>query len=547
MKRAIIILSAFLTMLFAASCSPAEIRQAKVMTQAEIDEYNNKIHPGGDDTEEPGDTEDPGNPGNPDTPVVPEVQKVYYVSVGGAGEKTGVDAANAIDLGGFRSLVRDNADASKLSGVTVHFAAGTYILGDSNHPGGLEIAFGSSLTKVKLSLEGVDGTIFSGDSKYRILHAGAKLDLSVKGITFSNGYTTGHGGAIYAEGCSLNMENCTISMNKSATGTSNNENNGGAIYLHKDLISASFKDCVFDKNRISENGGNQFGGAVRIEAASSANEVSFDGCVFTGNYAKQGACINVNALTRLNINNCLFKGNSAESRGMIQVANGVVFINGSTFYGNTTTINNGWGVDIHGKAYLCLNNCTIYGNSNSSTTDGNNNAAINGYHSMLMTNCTVIESCQLGLMRIDDAAGKQVLCNNILINTSGKTTLVGNTDAATVTLGHNAMSPVTGFTAFTAAASDLVNCTETSFGSHSYNEASRAYTWNGTLDGFTPASQDDVEAAMLENFDLSISNLISNIGQAFHDWLEDMNPAGYTTDGRGVARAGSWWPGAYQN
>ena len=71
-----------------------------------------------------------------------------------------------------------------------------------------------------------------------------------------------------------------------------------------------------------------------------------------------------------------------------------------------------------------------------------------------MVNCTLIESCQLGLLRIDDAAGRQVLCNNILINTAGKPVLVGNTSAVTLSKGHNALSSFT-FSSFSAHETDL--------------------------------------------------------------------------------------------
>ena len=258
----------------------------------------------------------------------------------------------------------------------------------------------------------------------------------------------------------------------------------------------------------------------------------------------QAPCISVNAKTRLKIDRCTFSENSASSRGMIQMAGGTVFLNRSTFYGNRTIDNNGWGVDLHGKGYICANNCTFYGNSNASTTEGNNNVAINGYHSLLMTNCTVIESCQLGLLRIDDAAGKQVLCNNILINTSGKSALVGNASAQTVSDGHNAMSEVTGYSPFTAHATDLVDCTEDSFPSHACENS--LFTWQGPLAGFTAATQEDVTRAMTADFDIELSGVMSGIGQAFYDWLDGMTPKGYAVDGRGAARGGAWWPGAWQ-
>lgn len=550
MKRLTYILLSIVAVLWIGSCSPAEIRQAQVLSQNEIDEHN-KNYPV-DEPDPPVDPVDPQEPDDP-SPVTPGL-KDYYVSVTGAGEKNGSSAADAMDLATFKDYARKRSllDSSQedidkqvdaLDGVTFHFAAGMYPLWDAEHPEGLSLGFDGTNKTVRLTLEGTSGTEFTGNSQYSILRASGKMRLTLKGITLTDGLTQDHGAALFATGCALTLQDCTVKGNRSDGSSEKNGNNGAAIYLAKDVTSAVFTDCTFANNRIETTSTDQYGGAVRIEGASQANDVTFENCSFTGNFAKQASCISVNAKTRLKIDKCLFSGNTANSRGMIQMAGGTVFINGSTFYSNRTSDNNGWGVVLHGKGYICMNNCTIYGNANSSTTEGNNNVSINGYHSLLMVNCTVIESCELGLIRIDDAAGKQVLCNNILINTSGKSVLVGNTSAATLSEGHNAMSSVS-FTSFTADATDLVNCTEDSFGSHAY--ASNVFTWNGILPGFTPASQEDVTRAMTDKFDVELSDVMSGIGAAFFDWLDGMSPKGYAIDGRGEVRDVAFWPGAYQ-
>ena len=547
MKKLIYSLLFIVTFLWITGCSTAEIRQAQVMSQAEIDEYNKKIHPEGDEPDDPTppgpDDPTPPDPVDP-TPVIPD-QDDYYVSVAGAGVKTGADLANAMDQSTFRNFISLETNAAKVDGATFHFADGTYTLSDDLHPDGLSVGFPERSADLTVTFAGGEGAIFSGSGKFRILSVQPFTKLTLKGITLSNGYTTGHGGAITARGCSLVLEDCIVSGNKSDGTTEKNGNNGGAIYLANDVISAQFTNCVFTDNRIVPTGTDQYGGAVRIEASKTGNDVNFDNCLFRGNFAKQAACISVNAKTRLRINRCEFIGNSAASRGMIQIANCVVFLNGSLFYDNHTTDNNGWGVDMHGKGYICMNGCTVYANNNSITGD-NNNVALNGYHSLLMTNSTVIEANYLGQLRIDDASGKQVLCNNILVNTTGKSVLVGNASATTVSAGHNAMGAVTGFDSFTAHATDLMNCTESSFGAHAFDQAQGVYTWSGVLPGFTSAVQDDVVKAMKEDFDVSLSDVMSHIGPAFFEWLDGMSPKAYAADGRGVARSGAWWPGAFQ-
>ena len=548
MKKYFLILLSVLVTYMLASCSKAEIRQAKVMTQSEIDAHNGDG--GGSGGDEPGDDGNGGNnPGGDDSGSGIPALSNYYVSVEGAGKKDGSSVADAMDLTTFKDYVRKDTEdsagkASRLDGVTFHFAAGTYTMWDAQHPEGLLLGFSDVSKQVKMTFEGASGTVFSGSRQYSILRLAGHIALQLKGITLSDAFSQTHGSAIYAADCSLTLKDCVLSDNKTSDSSDKNGNNGGAVYLAKDVTSASFTGCTFSNNRIESTVADQYGGAVRVESATNTNEVVFDNCNFTSNFAKQAACISVNANTVLKVNHCVFSENTANSRGMIQMAGGVVFINGSVFSGNHTAENDGWGVVLHGKGYVCMNNCTIYGNYNSVTTE-NKNVSVNGYHSLLMVNSTLVESCQLGLLRIDDNAGKQVLCNNILINlASGKSALVGNTTATTLSLGHNAMSGVSGFSSFAAHATDRTDCTQASFDGNKFE--SNVMSWNGPLAGFTAASVEEVEAAMTDSFDISLSGVMSNIGRKFHEWLSGMSPKGYAVDGRGVVRGAAFWPGAYQ-
>ena len=338
----------------------------------------------------------------------------------------------------------------------------------------------------------------------------------------------------------VEAENCTFSKNKAING------NGGVITIEYGSFQA--KSCTFSENEAKNSSGTQYGGVLRADGKDDANNyVTFEDCIFSKNYAKQGGVLNVNKKNLTKINNCLFSENSADSRGMIQMANGVVYINNTTFYKNSTSGNNGWGVSIHGgAAALCMNNVTVFGNTNASTTAGNNNCAVNGAKALLITNCTVIESNQLALLR-SDGAGPITMCNNILVNTaSGKEIFaVANDGGTIVSRGHNAMGS-TSESKYSNPGSDLVGCSASTFGG-SYNTASNAYVWGGALSGFTAAVQSDVETAMQSHFNINVSDLsISNVGQDFYNWLDGLSPEGYKVDGRNVERTGTWWPGAYQ-
>ena len=121
MKKLIYSLLFIVTFLWITGCSTAEIRQAQVMSQAEIDEYNKKIHPEGDEPDDPTppgpDDPTPPDPVDP-TPVIPD-QDDYYVSVAGAGVKTGADLANAMDQSTFRNFISLETNAAKVDGATL--------------------------------------------------------------------------------------------------------------------------------------------------------------------------------------------------------------------------------------------------------------------------------------------------------------------------------------------------------------------------------------------------------------------------------------------
>ncbi|MBO4535669.1 MAG: hypothetical protein J5702_00530, partial [Bacteroidales bacterium] len=62
-----------------------------------------------------------------------------------------------------------------------------------------------------------------------------------------------------------------------------------------------------------------------------------------------------------------------------------------------------------------------------------------------------------------------------------------------------------------------------------------------------PATQADVETVIKTGYPETdtVHTSITNIGLDFYNWLDEINALGL--DGRGVARTGAWWPGAYQN
>ncbi len=320
MKRILSILLILLSVVAIGACSKAEIRQAKVMTQAEIDEYNNKVKPGGDNPDDPDDPDNPDNPDDPDgpggdTPSWPPVaqRSLYYVSVAGAGAKDGSTAGNALDLETFISLVKtvelvaddpvsqetSDLHAKAVDGVTFHFESGTYLLSDEKHPQGLKLEYSNYPTQVKIVFEGEDDAVLSGGGKSRVLLLGNQVDLSIKGMKVADGYNATEPGAgiSVAAGASgnatLRLDRTVFAGNRTTT-----EQSGGALRCAKGKILAT--ECVFEATNYSRNG-------ASVMTNNAEAEVSFTGCTFKSCSSNTGGAAN-NSKGRQTFTDCDFTG-----------------------------------------------------------------------------------------------------------------------------------------------------------------------------------------------------------------------------------------------
>ena len=126
--------------------------------------------------------------------------------------------------------------------------------------------------------------------------------------------------------------------------------------------------------------------------------------------------------------------------------------------------------------------------------------------------------------------------------------------------GHNLMSCSSAVANAPVASTTLLGQSETTLGG-SYSDNWTAahpyavYLWSNALTGFTPATGDEVYAAIAAytETDSAVAIDESNIGLDFYKWLKSIGAvteSGNTKtfkDARGVARTGNYWPGAYQN
>ena len=353
------------------------------------------------------------------------VEGDYYVTVDGAGSKSGMNWANAWSAAQLWAKLHpagtdsdiDGAKLANIDGAIFHLAAGTYNWGGS--PG---ISIDETET-ISFTLKGgynastgarniaSNPTIFTGDDDadgtgdHRILILDGNMSLTFDGVTFTKGKTSGSGdngvgGGVWIKNGSSSFTDCTFSENNAVHGGalrfdstgelvlyhttfSNNTvtGDGGALSLKAGTISFAASGSFTDN---SATGGSSLGGA--IDCFGSANMTIYTGS-FSGNSAANGGAIAVESGATLQLiasGSKSFIGNTATSKGgalYIDSRDGASAdnavpnkINNVVFQGNSAKY--GGAVAIYGEttcSSAIFNGCTIGG-----TEDGEPNHATEG-------------------------------------------------------------------------------------------------------------------------------------------------------------------------
>lgn len=388
-----------------------------------------------------------------------------------------------------------------------------------------------------------------------VFHTGNSAKTTFKNCKFEENSTNAAAGVMSLQGASVICENCTFTKNSCAKygGSSGYKNVGGGVFLLRtDKDEVTLNKCVFKENSSTGYG-------ATLAAISTNNVFHINDCVFEDNEAKAGwgvALYLYTATERAYIDGCIFKGSKNTSRGVIAGGAGtIVFINRSAFYDNANSGSGAWGVAVHmGNSHVCMNNVTSYSNHCTNASPGNS-VAFNSDGGWLITNSTIVDDTPTALVRANGTR-KVALCNNILVNRNAANNMFALKTANILNdKGHNVMSLSAAPTASDAPAydtTDLFGASDTSLGG-SYVEYTTAlpyygiYSWNGSLTGFTAASQTDVENTLKTGYPETDDNFtsITNIGLDFYNWLDGIGAL--TVDGRNIARAGTIWPGSYQN
>ena len=401
-----------------------------------------------------------------------------------------------------------------------------------------------------------------------------------------------NGGAIYVKTTkTFVVENCEF--------TGGRARNGGALSMYMEgtspakIISCDFHDIISRAGANHDQTGGNFNGAAcqfgagtlelekcnfwnnDVQGCSSCLHANGEKCVIkvtdckmTNNKARNGSpsatCMRFESTgQKVYLNRCLIQGNEGASRGTLQFnnANQVAYLNDVTFKDNFTTASgNSWGVCIHSAGTnICMNNVTSYNNYNTAAVAGNNTLSFNSDGGWLIVNSTIIDKAPK-LVRANGTR-KVVLSNNILIGAMDPEQLYVITNANVFQdMGHNLMSCSSAVANAPVASTTLLGQSVTTLGG-SYSDNWTAahpyavYLWSNALTGFTPATGEDVYAAIATytETDANVKIDAANIGLDFYEWLKSIGAvteSGDTKifkDARGVARTGNYWPGAYQN
>ena len=254
---------------------------------------------------------------------------------------------------------------------------------------------------------GAGKLIINGNQKDRVLDitdgsATTNSPVTITGLSFVNGLTTGHGGGIFSTE-SLTLNNVVV--------TGNTALDGGGVAVGHDAqahIHVKISNSQISGNTASASGGgldlydldsltlsktvitgnstvSKVGGGVYAALNSTAKGLSINGCVVSHNSAKTGGggiflyTYALGPSVKMTISASDVTGNSATYGGGVYVETGNAVISGTKISGNTgagvyvaagnTAIsssqissNNGIGVEAHENSSLAISKSSITGN-----------------------------------------------------------------------------------------------------------------------------------------------------------------------------------------
>lgn len=376
----------------------------------------------------------------------------------------------------------------------------------------------------------------------------AKAELTVKGCTFTEDFTSNTGGSINNSNGTQTIENCTF------TGCYNLGGTGGAVHVNGASAVQTLKNCVFSACEANRNNSylkvdaKACGGAVCVQNAY----LDIVGCTFDGNMGSAGSAMllqNGDGLVR--VTDCVFKNNKGASRGLIQTnGKAVLFMNNCQIYENTMRTNQ-WGTVIHGgnPSVVCMNNCSIY--NNVSQQAGGNSVCLNNDGFTVVVNTTVVGENAKTLCRSNNNTTSHSFSlydNCILANKHANGLIFAKEANSSVKLYNDIIGPkATDTDGSRLERTNVVVDGELSFCNGASFDSSKGYwKWNGPSASFTKAKEADI-VTRLKAIDSNNGNTRLNgaFAPKFVEWVESLG--GFNKDQLGTTRTTSGtWPGSVE-
>ena len=241
------------------------------------------------------------------------------------------------------------------SGGTIDIIAATFPITSTIDPGGKAVTIRGST-----DIDGNPATVLDGQDAVRLLSctSGEGADTIFENLVISRGRAADAGG-LYAEGSSPTFLNCRFEFNEGDGGIGFW---GGAVYANLGAY-LTFTDCSFHDNHASGDGGGVY---------ARESDIDLENCTFTENSATyEGGSVWVAISGNAVINGCSFSDSTGRSAGAVgggslSGRDVSLFISNCTFIRNTTNTTGGknhWGGGIYARdCALNLLNCDFDSN-----------------------------------------------------------------------------------------------------------------------------------------------------------------------------------------
>jgi hypothetical protein len=253
----------------------------------------------------------------------------------------------------------------------------------------------------------------SGGGSSRVFELFKGVTDTLSGLTISNGFFTGTGGAggggiLVDTNANVMVSNCTLTGNQAGQGAGilnegtltvsgstlsgnscSSGGSGGGIHNDGTLTvsgstlsgnSAGWGGGIYNDGPLTMSDSTLTGNSARYAggALSNGGPATVTGCTFSGNSAASGGAIDNGLVATLTLSGSTLAGNSAGSGGGIRVHNGTVTLTNDTVTDNTARVAGG-GLFIDSGATVYLDAFTVANILNNTDSSGLNGPTANIY------------------------------------------------------------------------------------------------------------------------------------------------------------------------